>query len=145
MMYQTKACCQDGRVGLRRQFQVLVRKGMVRIPFLTIGFSFLSLCFFFVYDVLYKCLKIESSFLMRLYFTMLLLVHACMFAQMHGKLMFIRLFAANSHWLLSEMLGKWETKTSCDCVRLAVDDGWCWLVMRELYCWLTGSWWLVLI
>ena len=23
--------------------------------------------------------------------------------------------------------------------------GWCWFVMREQYCWLVGSWWLVLI
>ena len=28
---------------------------------------------------------------------------------------------------------------------LFVADGWCWFVMREQYCWLPGSWWLVLI
>ena len=32
------ATCQDGRVGLRRQFQVLVRKGMGSNPILDIYF-----------------------------------------------------------------------------------------------------------
>jgi hypothetical protein len=34
--------CQDGRVGLRRQFQVLVRKGMGSNPILDNSFSFFS-------------------------------------------------------------------------------------------------------
>ena len=29
------------------------------------------------------------------------------------------------------------------CVHLVVTGGWCWFVMREQYCWLAGSWWLV--
>ena len=35
--------CQDGRVGLRRQFQVLVRKGMGSNPILDSCFLFVSI------------------------------------------------------------------------------------------------------
>ena len=44
---------QDGRVGLRRQFQVLVRKGMGSNPILDISFFINRILSIFIYYKLY--------------------------------------------------------------------------------------------
>ena len=52
--------CQDGRVGLRRQFQVLVRKGMGSNPILDICFS--VPCSFLNDDYFFLCFAVLFLF-----------------------------------------------------------------------------------